>query len=66
MKKYFLHLLNTAINGAATGVLAGITTSVAGIPMSLKQLGIAAGSGAIVATVRHIQQSPIIPIVEEE
>jgi len=61
MKLWLMHLVNAAINGAAGGVLAGGGSSALGVPMSGKQLGAAALAGAIVGTVRHIQQSPLLP-----
>jgi hypothetical protein len=61
MKLWLTHLLNAAINGAASGVLAAGGATALGVPMGGKQLGAAALSGLIVGTVRHIQQSPLIP-----
>lgn len=53
------HFLNIIISGAAVGILNVVGTGLIGIHVSFKQLGIAALSGAIVATVRHFQNSPV-------
>lgn len=60
MKKSLLHLVNIAVSGAAAGALAAFGGSFVGTPLQLKQIGVAAVGGAIVATVRHLQQSPLI------
>lgn len=70
MKKSILrglaHLFNFAMNGAATGVMAGVGTTMAGIPLSGKQILASAVSGAVIATARHLQTSPLITLSDEE
>ena len=61
MPKWIAHLVNLAINGASTGVLASAGTSLAGVSLNFKQLLTVAASGALIATLRHLQQSPLIP-----
>lgn len=65
MKNIFAHLLNAAVNGAAASVLSAGGAAAVGTPMEAKQIGVAALAGALIGTLRHLQQSPLIPTDEQ-
>lgn len=66
-KAWLYHLAQSSINGASAGLGTVLTGSILGSSDTLhpKVIVASAVSGAIVGTIRHLQQSPLPPLIND-